>query len=96
MPQALHLAYAAPAGTHLGTCLAGNSVCLDAQQNDLLRAAFAIELLELSSPPSRATQLRECVVAAPTSEEADRYLDEATAATLWPLHRLRRHVPFRP
>ena len=26
----------------------------------------------------RATHLRECVVAAPSSEEADRYLDEAT------------------
>jgi hypothetical protein len=26
----------------------------------------------------RATQLRECVVEAPSSEEADRYLDEAT------------------
>jgi hypothetical protein len=52
---------------------------LDAQQNDLLRAAFAIELLELVEPAvARATQLRECVVAAPTSEEADRYLDEAT------------------
>ena len=52
---------------------------LDAQQNDLLRAAFALELLELIEPAvARATQLRECVVAAPTSEEADRYLDEAT------------------
>jgi len=52
---------------------------LDAQQNDLLRAAFALELLELVEPAVvRATQLRECVVAAPSSEEADRYLDEAT------------------
>jgi hypothetical protein len=52
---------------------------LDAQQNDLLRAAFAFELLELIEPAvARATQLRECVVAAPSSEEADRYLDEAT------------------
>ncbi len=52
---------------------------LDGQQNDLLRAAFALELLELIEPAIlRATHLRECVVAAPSSEEADRYLDEAT------------------
>jgi Domain of unknown function (DUF4145) len=52
---------------------------LDAQQNDLLRAAFALELLELVEPAVlRATHLRECVVAAPSSEEADMYLDEAT------------------
>jgi hypothetical protein len=52
---------------------------LDAQQNDLLRAAFALELLEMVEPAvSRATHLRECVVSAPSSEEADRYLDEAT------------------
>ena len=52
---------------------------LDAQQNDLLRAAFALELLELVEPAvARATELRECVVAAPSTEEADRYLDEAT------------------
>ncbi len=52
---------------------------LDGQQNDLLRAALAIELLELVEPAVfRATQLRECVVAAPSSDEADRYLDEAT------------------
>jgi hypothetical protein len=52
---------------------------LDAQQNDLLRIAFALELLEMVEPAvQRATQLRECVVAATTSEEADRYLDEAT------------------
>jgi hypothetical protein len=52
---------------------------LDAQQNDLLRAAFAMELLEMVEPAVlRATHLRECVVAAPSSEEADRYLDEAT------------------
>ena len=49
---------------------------LDGQQNDLLRAAFAMELLELVEPAVfRATHLRECVVAAPSSEEADRYLD---------------------
>jgi hypothetical protein len=52
---------------------------LDGQQNDLLRTAFALELLELIEPAmQRATHLRECVVAAPSSEEADRYLDEAT------------------
>jgi hypothetical protein len=52
---------------------------LDGQQNDLLRAAFAMELLEMVEPAVlRATHLRECVVAAPSSEEADRYLDEAT------------------
>lgn len=52
---------------------------LDGQQNELLRAAFAMELLELVEPAvARATQLRECVVTAPSSEEADRYLDEAT------------------
>jgi len=52
---------------------------LDRQQNDLLRAAIALELLELVEPAVlRATHLRECVVAAASSEEADRYLDEAT------------------
>ncbi|HSZ16115.1 MAG TPA: DUF4145 domain-containing protein [Terracidiphilus sp.] len=52
---------------------------LDAQQNDLLRAAFVFELLDLVEPAvQRATALRECVVAAASSEEADRYLDEAT------------------
>jgi hypothetical protein len=52
---------------------------LDGQENDLLRTAFALELLELVEPAVfRATHLRECVVAAPSSEEADRYLDEAT------------------
>ena len=52
---------------------------LDAQQNDLLRAAFALEMLELVEPAVlRAAHLRECVVATPSSEEADRYLDEAT------------------
>jgi len=52
---------------------------LDGQQNDLLRAAIALELLELVEPAVlRATQLRECVVSAATSEDADRYLDEAT------------------
>jgi hypothetical protein len=52
---------------------------LDGQQNDLLRTAFALELLELVEPAVlRATHLRECVVAASSSEEADKYLDEAT------------------
>jgi hypothetical protein len=52
---------------------------LDGGQNDLLRAAFAMELLELVEPAvQRAGNLRECVVSAPSSEEADRYLDEAT------------------
>lgn len=52
---------------------------LDAQHNDLLRAAFAFELLQLIEPAvARATQLAEVVVASPSSEEADRYLDEAT------------------
>ena len=52
---------------------------LDGKQNDLLRAAFALEFLELVEPAvARAAQLRECVVAGESSEEADRYLDEAT------------------
>ena len=52
---------------------------LDGQQNDLLRAAFAMELLQMVEPAVvRATNLRECVVAAASSEDADRYLDEAT------------------
>jgi hypothetical protein len=52
---------------------------LDSRQNELLRTAFALELLELIEPAVlRATHLRECVVAEATSEEADRYLDEAT------------------
>jgi hypothetical protein len=52
---------------------------LDEQQSDLLRIAFALELLEMVEPAvTRATYLRECVVAEVTSEEADRYLDEAT------------------
>ena len=52
---------------------------LDSRQNDLLRAAVAAEFLDLIEPAvARATHLRECVVASPSSEEADRYLDEAT------------------
>jgi hypothetical protein len=52
---------------------------LDSRQNDLLRAAVAAEFLDLVEPAvARATHLRECVVASASSEEADRYLDEAT------------------
>lgn len=52
---------------------------LDMEQNDLLRAAFALELLELVEPAVlRATHLRECVVATNSSMDADLYLDEAT------------------
>jgi len=52
---------------------------LDGNQNDLLRAAVAAEFLDLVEPAvARATHLRECVVASASSEEADRYLDEAT------------------
>lgn len=52
---------------------------LDAEENNLLRAAFAMELLQMVEPAvMRATHLRECVVATACSDEADRYLDEAT------------------
>jgi hypothetical protein len=52
---------------------------LDGRQNDLLRAAVAAEFLDLVEPAvARATHLRECVVASASSEDADRYLDEAT------------------
>jgi len=52
---------------------------LDSRQNDLLRAAMAAEVLDLIEPAViRATHLRECVIGSETSEEADRYLDEAT------------------
>ena len=52
---------------------------LDSQENHLLRTAFLLELLAMVEPAvARATQLRECVVAEESSEEADRYLDEAT------------------
>ncbi len=52
---------------------------LDSQENHLLRIAFVLELLAMVEPAvARATQLRECVVATACSEEADRYLDEAT------------------
>lgn len=52
---------------------------LDGRENDLLRAAFAMEMLEMVEPAVlRATHLRECVAATPSSDDADRYLDEAT------------------
>ena len=52
---------------------------LDSRENDLLRAAVAAEFLDLVEPAvARATHLRECVVASASSEDADRYLDEAT------------------
>ena len=52
---------------------------LDTHENDLLRAAIAFELIALIEPATaRAAHLRECVVASAASEEADRYLDEAT------------------
>jgi hypothetical protein len=35
---------------------------------------------------SRATHLRECVVSAPSSEDADRYLDEATRCYFFGLY----------
>ena len=60
---------------------------LDSQENDLLRTAFAMELLELVEPAvKRATHLRECVVAAASSEDADRYLDEATRCYFFGLY----------
>lgn len=56
---------------------------LDAQQNDLLRAAIAFDLLETVEPAvARAAHLRECIVNRPSSEDADRYLDEATRCYL--------------
>ncbi len=52
---------------------------LDARQGDLLRAAMAAEMIDLIEPAvARAQHLRECVVARTASDEADRYLDEAT------------------
>ena len=52
---------------------------LDGQENNLLRTAFALELLEMIEPAvARATELRECEVAGACSEESDRYLGEAT------------------
>ena len=46
---------------------------------DLLRAAMATELIDLIEPAvARAQHLRECVVERSASDEADRYLDEAT------------------
>jgi hypothetical protein len=52
---------------------------LDGHENELLRTAFALELLAMIEPAvSRAAHLRECLVEAGCSDEADRYLDEAT------------------
>ena len=52
---------------------------LDRQENDLLRTAFALEALAMIEPAvARATELRECEVSGACSEQADRYLDEAT------------------
>lgn len=52
---------------------------LDGQENELLRTAFTMDLLAMVEPAvSRAAYLRECLVGAGSSEEADRYLDEAT------------------
>jgi hypothetical protein len=52
---------------------------LDGEQNELLRAAIAMEQIELIEPAVlRATQLRECVVETPSTGQADQYLDEAT------------------
>lgn len=60
---------------------------LDRQENELLRTAFAMELLSMVEPAvERATQVRECVVAAACSDEADRYLDEATRCYFFGLH----------
>jgi hypothetical protein len=59
---------------------------LEGRQSDLLRAAVAAEFLDLVEPAvARATHLRECVVASPFSEEADRYLDEATRCYFYAL-----------
>ena len=47
----------------------------------------AAELLELVEPAVfRATHLRECVVDSPSSEDADRYLDEATRCYFFGLY----------
>lgn len=60
---------------------------LDAHENNLLRAAFAFELISLIEPAvSRATYLRECVVSSSGSDEADRYLDEATRCYFYGLY----------
>jgi hypothetical protein len=60
---------------------------LDGQENELLRTAFAFELLEMIEPAAaRATELRECVVGTGCSEESDRYLDEATRCYFFGLY----------
>jgi hypothetical protein len=59
---------------------------LDGRQSDLLRAAVAAEFLDLIEPAvARATHLRECVVNSAFSDEADRYLDEATRCYFYAL-----------
>ena len=60
---------------------------LDTRDHDLLRAALALELVEMIEPAvRRAASMRECVVDAPCSEEADRYLDEATRCYFYGLY----------
>lgn len=60
---------------------------LDSQEQDLLRTALALELVDMIEPAvARAMHLRECVVAAPSSDEADRYLDEATRCYFFGLY----------
>jgi hypothetical protein len=67
------------AGTHHAPAWKSIQRALDVRQNDLLRAAVTAEFLDLVEPAvARATHLRECVVASTSSDEADRYLDEAT------------------
>jgi hypothetical protein len=59
---------------------------LDSRQNDRLRAVVAEEFVDLVEPAvARATYLRECVVTSSPSEEADRYLDEATRCSFFAL-----------
>lgn len=56
---------------------------LDWQENGLLRTAFALEALGMIEPAvARATELRGCEVSGACSEQADRYLDEATRCYL--------------
>ena len=60
---------------------------LDMHEHNLLRAAIAFEMIALIEPATaRATHLRECVVASAASEEADRYLDEATRCYFYGLY----------
>src|SRR5579863_10503087 len=60
---------------------------LDTQENGLLRTAFALEMLDMIEPAvARATHMRECVVAASCSDDADRYLDQATRCYFFGLY----------